>query len=356
MCPSQLGDLRLGLEEDALLDVAALGVGPVELVGDSLRSLGVLGQDELEPGVRALQAAGRVDARRQPEADRGRVEPRRVHARDAHERPQAGLARRRERAQPIPHEPAVLAGQLHHVGHGGQRHKVQVLGRGRRAQRLRELQRHAGGAQVRARVAAQRRVDDGRVGQAAVRTRRVVVGHDDVHARRARRGDLVDRRDGAVGGHQQGRAARRQALHRARVEPVAVLQAARQVPVGVAAQRAQRAHEDRRRADAVGVVVAVDGDRRTGLQVLAHDGHRRVDAGEGVRRMRLVGRQPRPRGGRVGEPAPHQHLRDDVADAELDLQPRHRLGRAGGNVETARGGGHGAARSYGPDRTDTLGA
>ena len=54
-----LGDLRLGLEEDALLDVAALGVGAVELVGDRAGALGVVGEQQLEPGVGAVQAARR---------------------------------------------------------------------------------------------------------------------------------------------------------------------------------------------------------------------------------------------------------------------------------------------------------
>ena len=64
------------------------------------------------------------------------------------------------------------------------------------------------------------------------------------------------------------RAARGQPLDRRAREPVAVVDPARQVPVDVRAERAQRAHEDRGRADAVDVVVAVDGDPRAALDVL----------------------------------------------------------------------------------------
>ena len=59
--------LALGLEEDPLLDVPPLGVRVVELLGDLLRALGVVGEHQLEPGVGTVQPARRVDPRSQPE-------------------------------------------------------------------------------------------------------------------------------------------------------------------------------------------------------------------------------------------------------------------------------------------------
>ena len=106
--------------------MAALGVQPVELVGDLRRADLVVREQQLEAGVGALEAAGGVDPRREPEADRARVDPRRVGARDAHERAQPGPRRRRQRAQARAHEAAVLAAQRHAVGDRGERDEVEV--------------------------------------------------------------------------------------------------------------------------------------------------------------------------------------------------------------------------------------
>jgi hypothetical protein len=70
-------------------------------------------------------------------------------------------------------------------------------------------------------------MDDRRIGQHAVGPRRVVVGHHDVHARGPGRGDLVDRRDRAIRGEQQVRAARGESLDRGHRQAVAGLHAAR---------------------------------------------------------------------------------------------------------------------------------
>ena len=214
-----LGHQRLGLEADPRLHVAALGVHAVELLRDRLRALAVLGEQQLEPGVRAVQPPGRVQPRPQPEADRGRVDEARVHAGDVHQRAQPRLARAAMRAQALAHEPPVLPAQGHDVRHRGERDQVQVLVGQRRVlarrrqQRLGELVGDAGRAQVRARVAVQPRVHERRVRKRAVGARRVVVGHDHVQPERARRRDLVHRGDRAVHRHEQPRAARRQPLH-----------------------------------------------------------------------------------------------------------------------------------------------
>ena len=148
---------------------------------------------------------------------------------------------------------------------------------------------------------------------------------------RARRRDLLDRGDGAVDGDQQLRPAGRQPLHRGAGEPVAVVDPARQVPVDVRAERAQRAHQDRGRADAVDVVVAVHGDprgprwpriRRGGL---ASPARRRADA--------LAGGQERARRLRLAEPAAHEHLRQHVRAAELRGQPGGGREFVGGDVQ-----------------------
>jgi hypothetical protein len=354
-------DLRLGLEEDARLGVAALGVGGVELGGDGLGARVVLGQHELQPRVGAVKAARGVDPRRETEADRARVEGPRVHRGNPHERAQPDLARRGQRPQPLAHQPAVLTAQRDAVGHGGQRHEVEVLPRRPRrtpgvGQRGDELVRDAGGAEVRTRVAPDHGMDDRGVGQRA-RARLVVVGHHNVDPGGAGTRHLLDRGDRAIDRHQQPRAACGQAVDRGGVQSVAVVGAARQVPVRVGSQGAQAAEEDRGRADAVDVVVAVDGDARAAGDMAQDDldgGRHPVECG---RRM-LVGRlQPGPGGGRRAEAAAHQDLRGRVAHAELALQGEDVGDGAGRDLEAALQGG----RSLGarPDgnggaRADTL--
>ena len=76
------------------------------------------------------------------------------------------------------------------------------------------------------------RVHDDAVGQLVAGA--VVVADDDVQPRRAGRGDLLDGGDAAVDGHQQVDAARRPAARRRRGQPVALVEAAGQLPDGVA--------------------------------------------------------------------------------------------------------------------------
>ena len=139
-------------------------------------------------------------------------------ARDGHQRAQPGLGGAGQRAQAAAHERAVLAEQRHHVGDRRQRHQVEIAARARRSsrparsrQRLGELVGDGRRAQIGARVAAQRRMHDRRVGQHAVGARAwwSVTTTSIPSASRAR--DLLDGRDRAVDGDQQPRAALRRA-------------------------------------------------------------------------------------------------------------------------------------------------
>ena len=319
-------DLRLGLEQDPRLDVAPLDVDRVELGRDRAGPLQVRGEQQLEAGIRAVQPPGRVDARREPEPDGAGVHPARVDARDVHQRLEPRLAGRCEHAQPGAHQPAVLADQRDAVGDGGERDQVEVgvggfrVLPGRLQQRPRELMRDAGGAQLRARVAADGRVHDRRVRQPPVGARRVMVGHDHVHARRPRRRDLVDRRDRAVDGDQQPGAARREPLDGRGRQAVAVVDPARQVPVDVGADRPQRAHQDGGGADAVDVVVPVHGDARAAGDVLEDPRRTVAQPSERVERVAHVGREELARRRHVGETAPDEHLGRDVRHVQRGAQ------------------------------------
>ena len=94
---------------------------------DLRRAQRVLGEEQLEPGVGAVQAPGRVQPRREREAERALVDAARVDARDRHQRAQPRLARRRQRAQATAHERAVLADQRDHVGDRRERDEVEVV-------------------------------------------------------------------------------------------------------------------------------------------------------------------------------------------------------------------------------------
>jgi hypothetical protein len=352
----QLGDLRLGGEQDPLLDVAALAVQAVELLGDRLGTRRVLGQQELQARVRALQPARGVDPRRQAEADRARVQRARVGLCDAQQRAQPRPPCAGERRQPGAHEPAVLAAQRDAVGDGRQRDEVEVLVGARRVrprgleQRGRQLVGDAGRAEVGTRVAAERRMDQRRAGQRAVGARGVMVGDDDVEAGRPGPRDLLDGGHAAVHGQQQPGAARGQPVDGGRAEAVAVLRPAREVPVHGGAEVAQHADEDRRRGDAVDVVVAVDRDPRAGADVAQDDLDSLGHPGEGGRVVAVLRVEERGRRGGIGEPAADQDLGEHVRDAEVALQRGDVAHRARRDVETRLHGCRRLSRGSDGDR------
>ena len=110
--------------------------------------------------------------------------------------------------------------------------------------------------------------------------------------------------------------------------------------VDVGPQLAQRPHQDRRRADAVDIVVTVDGDPRTAPARGRGSLHGPADAREGARRVFLDALEEGPGLVRLGVTAPDQHLGHGVADPELgakrarappadSLRPRSAIVRQG---------------------------
>jgi hypothetical protein len=183
-------------------------------------------------------------------------------------------------------------------------------------------------------------VHDRHLGERAVGARRVVVGDHDLHPRGARGGDLLDRGDRAVDRDQQLRPARGEALDRGGGQAVAVVDPARQIPVDVGAERAQRAHEDRGRRDAVDVVVAVHGDPRAPPDVAEDDRGGLAEPAERLERMRRLRLQEASRGLRIPHSAPYQHLREHGRDAQLAAQPLGRGVVVRGDFEAGVGAAH----------------
>ena len=133
-------------------------------------------------------------------------------------------------------------------------------------------------------------------------------------------------------------------------DAVALLEAARQMPLDVGAERAQRQDGERRGADAVDVIVAVDadplavGDRRA--DPVDRDGH--VPEQERVVRLDLAGDE-RPRLLEVAVAAPDEDRRRDLPEVErIGERAGRRRSRSGSIVQEPSCMGN---RRYGHGRT-----
>ena len=228
-----------------------------------------------------------------------------------------------------------------------------------------------GGAQLGTAVVAERRVHDRAVGQLLARS--VVVGDHHVEPHSASGRDLLDRRDAAVDRDQQLDTAPAQPLHGRPGEAVALVEAARQLPDGVGAERAQGPQQHRGGADAVHVVVAEHGDNGAALHVREDQLTCRGNARQGERVVRLLGRQEATRLLDIAEATAREDRAHDRRDAEplgqppaardlvrvapparrLRLHPADTAARSGRNGLQAasarrRGSGRGRCRARGP--------
>ena len=136
-------------------------------------------------------------------------------------------------------------------------------------------------------------------------------------------------------------------------DAVAVLEATGQERLDLGAQQPQHLDGERRGADAVDVVVAVHDDRPAGRDRTLDQ---RAGLGDVAQRERIVQRavalEERPRRGRIGQPAPHQHLCRDPLQAELGGEPAHLVGAARRDRERR---GHPANLGLGPDAAPRAG-
>ena len=116
------------LAKDAVLDRLSLAVQLLELGGDPLRGLLVVGQQQLERRGRAAEAAGGVDPRGEPEADGALVDDGRIDAGGAHQRAQARpRGRARAACSPAIASAAVLVDERNDVGDRRERDQVEML-------------------------------------------------------------------------------------------------------------------------------------------------------------------------------------------------------------------------------------
>ena len=320
-------DQRDRLAEDPLLDRLPLAVQVLELGGEPLGLVRVVGEEELERHVGSPEPAGRVDPRREPEADGRRVDGCRVDACRAHQRLEAGTVRARERPQPAGGESAVLVDERDDVGDGRERDEVEhprERGMIVAEQRPREGVDDPRPTEVGARVVGRTRRDDEAVRQRVARP--MVVRDDDVEAELASARDLRDGGDAAVDGDDEVDPVGRELLDRLERKAVALVEPARQAPVDRRAELPQDEDADGGRGDPVDVVVAVHADALSrgdrGADPLDGGGHvaerQRVVTG-------VVCLEERARLDGVVEAAPDEHGGRRLAYSQLSgerLDPR----------------------------------
>ena len=144
----QLLDHLLRLRVDGLLHALPLPVQGAQRLSQLLRLGGILTQQQVGRHVRRTHAARRVDAGRQHEADLHRGDLPSGQTSLLQQGVQPDKVRAIQRGKAPGYDGAVLAGHLHHVGHGAHRRQRAVPGEQSllsvgAAQRQHQLQRHA---------------------------------------------------------------------------------------------------------------------------------------------------------------------------------------------------------------------
>ena len=248
---------------------------------------------------------------------------------DAGPREEGRDPRPRGGAHPLEAEPrdrTVLAQHGDDVGHGadhGELRERQGFRLGVRQlaeQQARDGERDAAAGQAGIRVVAVRtvRVDDRDRRREHLR-QAMVVGHDDVDRPGASRRDLGDARGPGVDRDDQRDAVGRRRVDRGQREPVALLEARRDVRRDVDAEAAEREDQLREPRQPVRVEVAEDHDVLATIPRAGHavEQRRRVRQASRVVESRRRGAQERREGIRVRDATPGHHGGGDGADAEV---------------------------------------
>ena len=262
--------LPVGLAEDGELQLPALGVVLIQLLRNLPRGIDSARRQQLHAAGGQRQPPARVDARRHAVGHVRGGHILRVHPGGLHQRDEPRALRLCHGTQAVRDDHAVFAHQRHDVRDGRQRRQLpQGFDGLLAAQRLYQLERDARAAQPPERVIAHQRIEHGlAVGQP--RTELMVVGDDHAHAQLARVRDLVRTGDAAVHGDQQLRV-RSDFVDGRHVEAVALAVPVRNVKPGLRALLAQVRQQDRRRRDAVHVVIAEDDDLVTPRDAVPDD-------------------------------------------------------------------------------------
>ena len=246
-----------------MLDLAALRVEHVELERELVGGLPVLCRQQCDARPRRLDAPGRVESRREQEAQMACRDLLVLEARDLDERCDARQRSRLHAGHALLDDAAVLPAQRHDVCHRAECYELEVIEKDRltvplcapalRIESLAELESHADTGEILVGIRAVRAVRVEHCTGGRQRTAwQMMVRDDDVDvARPLYRCDIRDRRDAAVDRDQEVRVLGNR-LERPRPN------------------LAQRSRQERCRRHAVDVVVAVDRNVLALLQS-AHD-------------------------------------------------------------------------------------
>src|SRR5207248_2059597 len=193
-------DLLDRLAEDPLLDRLPVAIELVEPVGQPAGLGWILGQQQLERGLRMAEPPGRVQSRGEAESDGGGVDGGRIDPGNLHQLVKPRLLGARERAQAGDREAAILVDERDDGGDRGDCDEVEMAKQrlGVRSQkRLPELEDDSGPAQLAEWIVAATVGPDEGAGRQFF-GRPVVVADDDLQAELLPCGDLRRRRDPAV--------------------------------------------------------------------------------------------------------------------------------------------------------------
>ena len=116
----------MGFLQHRLLDLLALAVERIEVLGNLHSLVVILGGHEARAKTGLAYAAAGIDAGTEDEAQM--MDPRRLlQPGDVAQRPESHVAALPHHREPLAHEGAVHAGERHHVADGAERHQVEPL-------------------------------------------------------------------------------------------------------------------------------------------------------------------------------------------------------------------------------------
>ena len=255
-------DLGERVAQDPLLDRLPVAVELVEAMGEPGRLVAILRQQQLERRLGMAEPPRRVQSRRDPKADRGSVGCGRIDPCDLHQLAQARFLCARERPQARDRQAAVLVDERDNVRDRRDPDQIEVARqrfRLRPEKGLAELEDDAGAAELAERVHGLAiRPDERAVRELLGGT--MMVADDDLESERLGCRDLGGRGDPAIDRQDETAAVVGQPRERLAADAVALVEAARQVPLDLGPELPQDQNGERGRADAVGVVVAVHAD------------------------------------------------------------------------------------------------
>ena len=295
------------------------GVALLQALGEGLRLVGVLGQEETEGILRVVDPTGGVEPRTEHEADLARTDVPQLETGALDESTHADDGRSVQRLETEPRQHAIPAAKRDDVGDRRERAELQELILPQAEpeiaeEALGEDEGDAGPGKllVERRIAGTPRVDE-RVRVRKLGRRVMVVCDDEIDTELAREPRLGHRGDAAVDRDDDLGAILGEVTERPGVQAVALLVAIRDVRANHHPELTERPHEDGRSGDPVDVVVPVDDDALASRERTTES----LDRGIQIEHRRpLFGRACREEGGHLGrrEAPAGKHLSDERGD------------------------------------------